>query len=142
MKRKKQKISPELRRAVFARDNYTCRYCGSKEGPFHCDHVYPEVKGGETSLNNLVTACRNCNQEKHAKLGVWPNPPGHFDRHKVLYPIWAILAVLFIGAVVAFFISYYLLPDARYIAGLLAAAFFVCSLGLGFWRTTKSILSR
>lgn len=69
-----------LKQKVFSRDNYTCRYCGDKRGPFHLDHVYPYVKGGETSAENLVTACAGCNQHKHARVGEWPKPIGYFER--------------------------------------------------------------
>lgn len=58
----------ELRRQVFRRDNYTCRYCGRHvEGEVHCDHVIPLSRGGKTELDNLVTACPACNLSKHNK---------------------------------------------------------------------------
>src|SRR3990167_1825809 len=53
-----------LREKVFERDNYTCRYCGSKEPPFNADHVYPYSLGGQTTVENLVTACSRCNGKK------------------------------------------------------------------------------
>jgi hypothetical protein len=68
-----------LRKRVLDRDGGRCRYCGSKEGPFHLDHVYPFVKGGETSFDNLVTACEGCNQSKHDAVGMWPKPVGYFE---------------------------------------------------------------
>lgn len=71
---KKQPIPRELRKKVFERDNYTCRYCGKRGGELQADHVYPESKGGETSINNLVTACKKCNYDKRARVGVWPMP--------------------------------------------------------------------
>jgi len=71
---KRESISKTLRRQVFERDHHTCRYCGDQEGPFHADHVYPLSKGGETTLQNLVTACRSCNRRKSNKIGIWPNP--------------------------------------------------------------------
>lgn len=73
-KKRKYPISDELRRAVFKRDGYRCRYCGSTTGPFHADHVYPESKGGETTIDNLVTACARCNISKGSKVGYWPTP--------------------------------------------------------------------
>jgi len=69
---KREDISDDLRYAIFERDGYQCRYCGREEPPFHIDHVYPVIKGGETSYNNLVTACVKCNLEKHDKVGIWP----------------------------------------------------------------------
>lgn len=70
---------------VLLRDRYTCRYCGTKKGPFHIDHVYPHSKGGETSVRNSVTACKRCNLSKHDRVGIWPKPIGYFDNRKVPY---------------------------------------------------------
>lgn len=53
-----------LRQSVFERDNFTCRYCGNQEYDREwlvAEHVIPD---GETSLENLVTACRPCNKLK------------------------------------------------------------------------------
>jgi len=72
----------EIRNDVFERDNYTCRYCGDTVGPFHADHVYPSSKGGETSIENLVTACVSCNTKKQAVVGIWPKPIGYWEEHK------------------------------------------------------------
>lgn len=57
----------KLRAQVFARDAYTCRYCGRHVDTPHCDHVVPLCKGGKTELDNLVTACPACNFSKHDK---------------------------------------------------------------------------
>lgn len=75
-------IRSDIREEVFERDGYTCRYCGNKEGPFHADHVYPSSKGGETSIENLVTACVHCNTKKQAKVGLWPKPIGYWEEPK------------------------------------------------------------
>lgn len=81
---KKRPIPRELRQLVFERDNYTCRYCGQRADRPHCDHVYPESRGGATELGNLVTACRKCNIRKHAALGVWPLPADFHSRLEAL----------------------------------------------------------
>lgn len=78
---KRYPITPELRDFIFKRDNYTCRYCGTKTAPFHLDHVYPVSKGGETTEENLVTSCLRCNVKKHATVGMWPKPIGYFEIH-------------------------------------------------------------
>ena len=57
----------EMRAQVFARDDYTCRYCGTRGGGLECDHVEPLAKGGTHHPSNLVTACRSCNRSKGAK---------------------------------------------------------------------------
>ena len=61
-------IWKEIRRRIFARDDYTCRYCGKRGGALECDHVIPVVAGGDSDDSNLVTACRPCNRSKGAKL--------------------------------------------------------------------------
>jgi 5-methylcytosine-specific restriction endonuclease McrA len=51
------------RRAVFARDRWTCQYCGSR-GNLTVDHVLPRSKGGPSSWENIVTSCAPCNRRK------------------------------------------------------------------------------
>jgi 5-methylcytosine-specific restriction endonuclease McrA len=50
--------------AVFARDNYTCQYCGARGVNLQCDHIIPANGGGSHSVDNLATACRRRNQSK------------------------------------------------------------------------------
>lgn len=59
-------IPKKLRWAVMNRDGFRCRYCGSgRDGAaLEIDHVVPSSRGGETTINNLVTSCRDCNQGK------------------------------------------------------------------------------
>jgi intein-encoded DNA endonuclease-like protein len=45
---------------VYARDNYTCLYCGCKE-ELTLDHVIPD---GPDTPDNLVTCCIKCNSSK------------------------------------------------------------------------------
>ena len=56
-----------LRKIVLERDNYTCKYCGSRKGPYEVDHVIPVTKGGTDDLKNLVASCRRCNRQKKNK---------------------------------------------------------------------------
>lgn len=78
----REHIPDRVREYVLERDEYTCRYCGRTESPFHLDHVYPVSKGGETTANNLVTACEVCNYKKKNHVGIWPKPIGYFKREK------------------------------------------------------------
>jgi 5-methylcytosine-specific restriction endonuclease McrA len=57
---------PCSRRAVFARDRETCQYCGQQPGRANLtmDHVIPRSQGGQTTWENVVTACRDCNHRK------------------------------------------------------------------------------
>ncbi len=67
----KKSIPPKLRWQVLKRNNFTCLNCGSRgesSDDLHADHIIPEYKGGETSLNNLQTLCRKCNFSKQTKI--------------------------------------------------------------------------
>jgi len=51
------------RQNIFRRDGHRCVYCGSYDD-LTLDHVLPKSRGGITSWDNLVTACRRCNARK------------------------------------------------------------------------------
>jgi 5-methylcytosine-specific restriction endonuclease McrA len=55
------------RRAVFARDGWTCQYCGSRSN-LTVDHVIPRSKGGGSSWDNIVASCAPCNRRKGDRL--------------------------------------------------------------------------
>jgi 5-methylcytosine-specific restriction endonuclease McrA len=55
------------RRAVFARDGWTCQYCGSRSN-LTVDHVIPRCKGGTSSWENIVASCAPCNRRKGDRL--------------------------------------------------------------------------
>jgi len=62
---------PELklsRRSIFARDNYTCQYCGLQSRDLTIDHIMPKRHGGGLQWENLVACCRRCNTRKGDKL--------------------------------------------------------------------------
>ncbi|HUQ62917.1 MAG TPA: HNH endonuclease [Acidimicrobiales bacterium] len=50
------------RRAVFARDDHRCQYCGGTAE--NIDHVVPRSRGGQHVWENVVAACRPCNTRK------------------------------------------------------------------------------
>lgn len=57
---------PLTNKALFHRDNFQCMYCGDY---FHAeqlsrDHVNPTSRGGEDRWENVVAACKRCNQRK------------------------------------------------------------------------------
>lgn len=58
--------SARLRFLVFQRDKFTCVYCGrrSPDVILHCDHILAFSIGGKTKIDNLVTACSQCNGGK------------------------------------------------------------------------------
>jgi hypothetical protein len=63
----KANIPEPLRRAVFARDGYICLICGTASN-LTIDHVYPEIRGGTLTLENLQTLCKSCNSRKRDRL--------------------------------------------------------------------------
>ena len=68
----KSPIKPRHRAEVFARDAWTCQYCGDSSltpATATADHVIPAVAGGSHLPANLRTACRSCNcAKRHASL--------------------------------------------------------------------------
>jgi 5-methylcytosine-specific restriction endonuclease McrA len=58
--------APLTRRAVFARDAWSCQYCGASAE--NLDHVIPRSRGGEHIWENVVAACRRCNAKKENHL--------------------------------------------------------------------------
>lgn len=64
----KRTLGPKLRFSVFTRDNWRCVYCGETpdKSSLHIDHKISVVDGGSDSIENLVTACQDCNLGKGA----------------------------------------------------------------------------
>lgn len=51
---------------IFARDDYTCQYCGRRppRSGLNLDHVIPRALGGRTTWENVVCCCIECNRRK------------------------------------------------------------------------------
>jgi 5-methylcytosine-specific restriction endonuclease McrA len=56
------------RKAVLARDAWTCQYCGSRKSGLTVDHVIPRSRGGKSVWENIVAACAACNRRKGNRL--------------------------------------------------------------------------
>lgn len=56
-------IPMRLRFGVMQRDKFRCVYCGAKPdaAELQLDHVVPYSQGGADTIENLVTACPDCN---------------------------------------------------------------------------------
>lgn len=54
------------RRNIFARDNNQCQYCGKRfpTTELSLDHVVPRSQGGQSTWENVVCACVECNVRK------------------------------------------------------------------------------
>ena len=72
------------RKAVLARDAYTCQYCGRQASGLTVDHVVPRSRGGDSVWENIVASCGPCNRKKGNRLPrevsmhprTRPRPPG------------------------------------------------------------------
>lgn len=69
LRKSQRQLDNFLQWAVFARDFYTCRYCGrintqTTPLPLSCDHCDLWEDGGLTTLENLITACKPCNKDR------------------------------------------------------------------------------
>lgn len=89
----KQKIRDSVRLTrdvLYTRENGRCFWCDDpiptpKESTK--DHVIPESKGGKNTFENLVCACKKCNQEKadSMPIGKWslngrsPRKPSYYE---------------------------------------------------------------
>lgn len=65
-KKQTPKITKKLRFEVFKRDGFACQYCGKMPPSvtLEIDHINPRSKGGNNDINNLITACFDCNRGK------------------------------------------------------------------------------
>ncbi|MEP7313184.1 MAG: HNH endonuclease [Pseudomonadota bacterium] len=62
-------VPPLNNQTLFRRDGYLCMYCAQR---FHThdlsrDHIRPFSQGGIDTWNNVVTACRRCNNAKASR---------------------------------------------------------------------------
>jgi 5-methylcytosine-specific restriction endonuclease McrA len=57
------------RNAIYARDGFTCQYCGCAfpRSSLNLDHVIPKSRGGRTSWTNIVASCWPCNTKKGSR---------------------------------------------------------------------------
>ena len=63
------------RKNILIRDNNICQYCGEGGNALTIDHIYPKFRGGKDTWENLVCACKNCNQKKGNRTPQEANMP-------------------------------------------------------------------
>ena len=64
-----ENITPQDIDRLYETQNGCCYWCSIPVGKtYHIDHVFPIVRGGSHTLDNLVISCPSCNQSKHDKL--------------------------------------------------------------------------
>ena len=73
---------PFSRANIYARDDYTCQYCGKLHptSELTFDHVMPVAQGGRKDWENIVTCCISCNRKKGGRT------PGQAHMHLVRHP--------------------------------------------------------
>ena len=64
--RRKRRETAMKRARIYIRDRYRCQYCSEHRhaSELTLDHILPRAQGGESTPQNLVTACVKCNQRK------------------------------------------------------------------------------
>jgi 5-methylcytosine-specific restriction endonuclease McrA len=95
LKRKKH-IVRFSRANIFLRDGHVCQYCGREFSKSHLtlDHVIPIVQGGRKCWENIVTACKPCNQRKGGRT---PQQSGMHLVRRPRQPAWLPTASLQLG---------------------------------------------
>ncbi len=93
---RKKHIVRFSRANIFLRDQFVCQYCGEKFNKAHLtlDHVIPIVQGGRKCWENIVTACKPCNQRKGGRT---PSQAGIKLIKKPRQPLWLPAASLQFG---------------------------------------------
>lgn len=63
----KYKIPALSNKTLFRRDKNLCAYCGNhfSYDDLSCDHIQPVSRGGKNVWQNVVSACKPCNQRKN-----------------------------------------------------------------------------
>lgn len=93
---RKRHIVRFSRTNIFLRDHHTCQYCGKQFSKAHLtlDHVIPIVQKGQKSWENIVTACKSCNQSKGGRT---PSQAGIQLVRKPKQPVWLPITSLSLG---------------------------------------------
>ena len=78
---------------IFARDKFTCQYCGEipHRSQLNLDHVIPRSLGGRTTWENVVCSCVECNRRKGGRT---PEQARLRLRRHPVRPRWTPLANL------------------------------------------------
>jgi len=64
--RRNNGFTNSLKSRCKKRDGYLCKRCGSSED-LEVDHIVEVIDGGENTLENLQTLCKNCHLKKTKK---------------------------------------------------------------------------
>lgn len=65
--RRRERITPEVRAAVYLAADWKCEECASSDD-LTLDHIHPWSLGGTNDPENLRCLCRSCNSRKGARI--------------------------------------------------------------------------
>lgn len=82
---------------IYARDNFTCQYCGLRHtrSELNLDHVVPRSLGGRSTWENVVCSCLECNRRKGGRT---PEQAGLRLRRLPVRPRWTPLMNLVLSS--------------------------------------------
>jgi len=82
---------------IFARDSFTCQYCGQRpaRSELNLDHVVPRALGGRSTWENVVCSCVECNRRKGGRT---PGQAGLRLRRLPARPRWTPLTNLMLSS--------------------------------------------
>jgi len=82
---------------IFARDGFTCQYCGQRpsRSELNLDHVVPRALGGRSTWENVVCSCVECNRRKGGRT---PGQAGLRLRRLPARPRWTPLTNLMLSS--------------------------------------------
>ncbi len=63
VRKSQRQIDTAISWAVYKRDGYRCRYCGS-DGALSVDHIDLWEMGGASVAENLLSCCKKCNRTR------------------------------------------------------------------------------
>jgi 5-methylcytosine-specific restriction endonuclease McrA len=76
-------IRDSKRRAIYARDGFRCLWCTRSVEPgvdATLDHFLPRAMGGGNTADNLLTACKPCNDSRQDMPAIWFGSPDALSR--------------------------------------------------------------
>ena len=72
-----------FRESIYHAWDHKCAYCGQPATSL--DHIIPRFKSGSSNRNNLIPACRTCNQTKASlNMEEWYKIQKFFDEERLL----------------------------------------------------------
>ena len=100
VRKAERQIAGNISWKVYARDNYSCRYCGKSGIPLTVDHIILWEDGGPSIEDNLLTSCKKCNRTRgntpypewitskaYGKISIHIEEWQHALNHKVLHTL-------------------------------------------------------